>query len=74
MTSHIDLVRKCVSLESALRNLLERCDDHWGGKGYGWKEQDQARAVLEQLHGTEVHSVTDSIDVPQQTQELRSVE
>lgn len=34
------------ALEKALGALLARADEHWAHKGSVWKEQDDARALL----------------------------
>ena len=38
-------------LRQALSNLMDRLDDHFGGpdRSYDWKEQEEARALLEAL-------------------------
>lgn len=38
---------RIAQIETALRNLMARLDDHFGGdRANDWKEQEEARAVL----------------------------
>lgn len=48
---HSNVVRgkdaRIAQIETALRNLMARLDDHFGGdRANDWKEQEEARVVL----------------------------
>jgi hypothetical protein len=60
------MTRSSPDIEEALRNLLQRVDDHFGGytgQEWDWKEQADARAALSR-HDTQPPAVNDEAATP----------
>lgn len=61
------LLYRCAELETTLRMLLERVDEHWEGKTGTWHEQDLAHRVLKGIPRLDLDAAKHAcgpVDVP----------